>query len=117
MNDLIKILELEEYHKPKPVCDGLFFRVLDSRYISPKYGTICVKREYRPLISKSCKGCAGCDWMMQDLVERNISFIDGGNHGDIVCLSITNESRDWETGLIDDWDLEFVVAPPLKNIK
>lgn len=34
--------------------------------------------------------------------------MDGLSDGDICSLEITNIHTDWESGIVDDWDLEFV---------
>ena len=60
---------------------------------------------------KSCKGCESCGWMQESLGEciwaDALPIIDDPEPDALYMLIITNESRDYETGHIDDYDHEF----------
>ncbi len=105
-------LTLDLTKEEKETCKGLFFRVRKSSFMDSR-GAICFNLHFVPLIRMSCKGCESCYYMYDDLRERNYD-VDGGigwrddlKNGDTVELKVTNIHRDWESGYIDDWDLEF----------
>lgn len=96
--------------KTKPdECKGRFYRVRDSRYLSTR-GRVVHTREFIPLKRKSCFGCEECGWIDDDLVEfkYNVLEEDGLCDGDIVTITTANISRDWESGWVDGYDLQFV---------
>ena len=35
-------------------------------------------------------------------------IVENPQHNELYQISITNESTDWETGYVDDFDIEFV---------
>lgn len=108
------MLNFSSLLNPEPTlelaCKGRFYRVVKNKFIG-KEGSINFSKKYRPLKTISCKGCAYCDSLDYDLRESELNIVDiGSNHGDIVQLIITNLSHDWESGLVDDWDLEFRIV-------
>jgi hypothetical protein len=66
----------------------------------------------------SCAGCSHCGALLEDLQERLSLYgddkfvyapvVQDAENGALYTLAVANESRDWETGIVDDWDLEFV---------
>lgn len=88
-------------------CKGKVFRVRDNSYLS-KDGSYTVKRTYSLLKRLSCEGCIHCGWINES-IQEGVAVIAGGNHGDLVTLSMVNVRRDWETGYVDDYDLQFEV--------
>lgn len=65
----------------------------------------------RLLKRKSCKGCDQCGYLRDDLHER---MCDEGiilpeiEHDALYTIKVTNVSHDYESGFVDDWDLEAV---------
>ena len=106
-----------ENEKNEPeTCGGLFYRVAREAWFGSS-GDICFRYRFRPLKSKSCTGCWTCEWLLDDFTERlndyNSGYIDFQleqyyNHGALVQLKVTNISTDWETGIVDDYDIDFV---------
>jgi len=92
---------------PKQECKGNVYRVREYSFFR-KIGIIMFQREYVPMKKLSCPGCERCEYLTEDMNESDFKVIHGGDHGDLVRLTITNEKHDWETGYIDTWDLEFV---------
>ena len=58
----------------------------------------------------SCPGCERCGWIDESLgaIDKPIINIEEAQHGRLYCIRACNESTDWETGIIDDYDLEIV---------
>jgi len=90
-------------------CKGLYFRCRMSQFISSK-GEYIYTEKMIPLKRKSCTGCDKCMPVLDcfdDILDIPVvieKIVDGG----LYKLDIINESRDWETGIIDEWDLGFV---------
>jgi hypothetical protein len=76
-------------------------------------GDIVFQERFVPLKRQSCKGCEMCGFLLESLNE-NIScgvfpiIPEGLSNGDVVFLTTTILSRDYETGYADDWCEEFV---------
>lgn len=109
-----KILLDEEPLPVKEQCEGLIFRYTRDTWIGSD-ADINFRDRFRFLKSKSCDGCERCDWLWTDLQEF-LSYPDIYNTiypthpklNQLYTLQATNFSTDWETGITDDWDLEFV---------
>ena len=91
-------------------CKGLVYRLSINQFIN-KRGQIIYKETMTPLKRESCPGCEQCGWLKDALkeqiaIEDAVSF-DDMEHNAKYYLTTTNESRDWETGIIDDYDLIF----------
>jgi hypothetical protein len=92
-------------------CKGMYFRCRDSQYIGSR-GELVFKTVFYPLMKMSCPGCEKCGGLQE-------AFHEGAYSGDITCekivdgaiyyFDLTNVSRDWETGIIDDYDCEMVL--------
>lgn len=61
-------------------CPGLFYRVVDQRYITPR-GVIVFTREYRLRKLLSCPGCAECSGLPEAWTDAL-----GVQSGDLVRL-------------------------------
>ncbi len=89
-------------------CRGLIFRASASQYFN--INGIGQVIRLRLLKRKSCSGCEYCGWMVNDFNESEYPQIRGmGNIRDrkIYKLIVTNESRDFETGYVDNYDFEL----------
>lgn len=95
-------------------CIGQKFRCNINTYVHND--TYSHSIQMRRLKRKSCLGCEECGWVMDELAEHiscdGLPIIQHPNHGAIYSLRIVNISRDWETGYIDDYDLEFIEETP-----
>lgn len=107
-----------DFSKLPEKCIGHFFRCLRNGFVSAQDGTYNFQIKFRPLKSLSCTGCQQCMFLddTDDILFMFEKFTDGGivDHvmkavpGSIYQVEITNVSTDWETGYVDDYDLEFV---------
>lgn len=95
----------------KNTCVGRLFRCKKNTFIN-KRGEYVEDMRMSPLKRKSCKGCSYCDYLEDDLHEFIDSgtpvIIDSPENGAIYQLKMVNLSTDYETGYVDDWDLEFI---------
>jgi len=88
-------------------CKGLIFR-LHINFFKNSKGHIVYKETMVPLKRRSCPGCQYCGFLLDDLSEHDhMPIVEDPEHGALYMLGVTNESRDFETGIIDDWDLIF----------
>jgi hypothetical protein len=96
-------------------CKGLFFRGYRSMFMSgggmvSHSEKIELKQGIRFLKGKSCAGCPQCGWwwdsLAEDISDENIIFPEI-KHGAIYSIRVINESTDYETGYIDDYDTEI----------
>ena len=92
-------------------CKGLVFRAYVTDYVN-RYGEFIHTERLRLMKRQSCR-CQSCQIQFDCYLESiNIGLmpiiddplIDKGLYG----LKIVNESRDWETGVIDDYDYKFI---------
>ena len=92
------------------VCKGLVYRLSINRFIN-KRRQIIYKEIMTPLKRESCPGCKYCGWLKDTLLEfiamGDDILIEELEHNAKYYLTTTNESRDFETGIIDDYDLIF----------
>ena len=99
----------EEPEKTK--CLGLFYRGRINSYANAR-GDYVYKESMTLLKRKSCPGCNNCYFLHDNLreiaSEEYRPIIRNIEDGALYSLQAVNPSRDWETGIIDDWDLEFV---------
>jgi hypothetical protein len=111
---LIDLLDCEATgNDPETECKGKIFRCRVNAFVNSK-GEYVYQERMIPLKRKSCPGCEKCGHL-EDQLPEFISMGTGVNihgivDGGIYCLAIVNESRDWESGVVDDWDLAFVLC-------
>lgn len=107
--------ELEDFitEQSKSTCKGKVYRVQDNNFLASN-GSYHTHRTYKLLKRRSCKGCVHCGWI-DDAINEGTAVIDGGNTGDLVTLIPVNEKRDWETGCVDEFDLQFIVVKEEKK--
>ena len=88
-------------------CKGQIYKASMSSFIG-SHGDIVDKMVFRPQKRKSCPGCDQCGYLLDDMREAIAcgTFIFPNNpvQGKLYMLAIINMSRDWETGIIDEWD-------------
>lgn len=95
----------------EPVCKGKVFRCRVNAFINAK-GEYVYQERMIPLKRRSCPGCEHCSHLEDQLPEficmgQGVD-IQGIENGAVYHLEVVDESRDLETGMIDDWDLAFV---------
>jgi hypothetical protein len=113
-------LWLKKIEEPQPEpCKGQIYRCERTSYVGSG-GDVNFKIRFRPLKRMSCPGCEFCGWVDDDLHERLNEFYykfdpgshpiihDNCEHGKLYELKITGVSTDWESGVVDDYDLTFV---------
>ena len=91
-------------------CKGLVFKASENNYFSD--GRIVFKIEFRLQKRLSCGVCNQCILMLDDIAERmsdgyGLKLPKSINPGKLYQPFVTNISTDWETGHVDDWDLEL----------
>ena len=105
---------LEDGHVEPDTCGGLFYRVVREGWMGSG-ADVNFRFRFRPLTKMSCTGCDMCNWLLEDLDTRlydyNAGYMDYNfdhlSHGMLVELKVTGVSTDWETGVVDDYDIEF----------
>jgi len=114
-NTILFVLKAKHSDPEPETCKGLIFRADVSSWVGSD-SDVNFRERFRFVKRLSCPGCVRCDWLLEDLnnrigdkwlkdtVVRPIEV----THGELFTLRATNMSRDWETGVIDEWDLEFV---------
>ena len=98
----------------KDRCPGKIYRFTKSVWIGSD-GDVNFQERFRPIHGLSCAGCERCEYLHDDLQEFVANYkwgVEGieydGAEGKLYKLEVTNISTDWETGKVDDYDLEFV---------
>lgn len=92
----------------KPNCKGRVYRCRINNYVGNN-GEIVAKTSFIPLLRKSCRSeeCQFCGWQEED-VYNLFPLCKNPKHGAMYRLDTTNVTTDWETGIVDGWDLELV---------
>ena len=88
-------------------CKGLIFRGFNSTFYSDC--RLEKRSGIRMLKKKSCPGCEKCGFLLEDLSQNESVIIPEIEHDELYTVVVTNISKDWETGYVDDWDLEVVL--------
>ncbi len=94
-------------------CVGLVYRGRINNFYHK--GTLVHQTKMVKLKRQSCRGCEQCSFLEEDLNE----FLSSSTNkpailpeevidGKLYTLQVTNISRDYESGFVDDYDLEFV---------
>ena len=102
--------EIKVAKSNSPECKGLTFRGYSSVYTSSKSRGVEKREGIKLLKKKSCPGCEKCSWLLDDIPESiacKTLILPEIEHGALYSLRVTNESRDYESGYVDDYDLEF----------
>jgi len=93
-------------------CKGKIYRASRNEYVNDKGHYVYTERMV-PLKRENCPGCHKCGYLDDDLQEfaawgEGAVGMDDFEHGAKYELKVTNTYRDWETGIVDEWDLGFV---------
>lgn len=102
----------------KTGCQGVFFRYKSNTfYQDGKYQSSMI---FKKLKKKSCKGCEQCGYLEEQLAE-NVGMdipvlIDQEKEGGVYQLGWTNLSTDFETGIVDDWDISFELVKQKEGV-
>lgn len=95
-------------------CKGIVFRGYTNRYYDGY--KVVFNQELRVLRRKSCTGCEQCGWIYEELTEMenddNLAVYSAGKEGRLKSGALysvrpVDICHDPETGLIDDYALEF----------
>ena len=99
------------YPEPVSVCKGLIFRGKRNAFINGRGEYVYQERMY-PLKKKSCTGCNKCGWynemLEEDIGNGILPIISHVEHNALYKLEVVNINKDWETSIVDDYDLEFI---------
>lgn len=92
-------------------CKGRIYKCKVSTYLDGR-GNYTQKVSMDLQKRKSCKGCAKCGWI-DDALTENLAcgeppIINTYENNALYTLRSVNEKRDWETGYIDSFDLEYI---------
>jgi len=97
----------------KESCKGQVYRCHTNRFVNSS-GSYVEKTTMRKLKTKSCRGCETCGYLDDDLREQ-LSYGEGIDirpsvcDGEVYRLMVVDVSTDWETGIVDDWSVAFVL--------
>jgi len=93
-------------------CKGRIYKAKINNFFNAK-GEYVSSIRMVPQKRLSCKGCKN-RWFLEDSVGESTSYGDppiipnNVKNGKVYRLEIVNESRDFESGIVDDWDHEFI---------
>lgn len=94
----------------KPICKGKVYKCKENMFINKK-GEIIFKQTFVPMKKLSCDGCESCGWIddtLRESVEEDyfvLSEDEVYENNELYYICATNIERDWESGLVDAWDL------------
>lgn len=96
---------------PQENCKGVIYKA-DVQHCKTERGILYSIR-LNKLKRMSCPGCNQCVYIEDDINEigpgrsqiKNIEMVE---HGKLYTIEVCDISRDYETGIIDDWNLEVV---------
>ena len=102
------------------ICKGKIYKAKINNFINAK-GEYINQIRMVPLKRKSCPGCQYCSNLIDNLLEisdmyETSDILSNIEHGRLYSLTIVNQTRDFETGIIDDWDVEFVEINEIDEI-
>lgn len=108
--------DIQKYGKDSQQRGKLVFRYVREAWIGSE-GDINVRERFRPVWRLSRQD-EGTSYLLEDLNERLNAYVNGWGSNPLSArkykvdqlyqLEVTNISTDWETGIVDDWDVEFV---------
>lgn len=90
--------------------NGLVFKASVKNVRTSDNG-FCFKVALKHLKNKSCSGCENCGWLHDVVQEVNESWpiigLESCEDGELYTIVPCNESRDFESGIIDSYDLKI----------
>jgi len=93
----------------QPSCKGQYFRGVVNSYYNGK--DMIQTFRLNKLKQKSCQNpeCGSCDWLREVMGEEMAEYqnLGGVKPGALYKLQVSGQS-DWETGMVDDYDITFV---------
>ena len=95
-----------------PACKGQVFRGRENMYVHK--GRYVHQVSMQLLKRKSCDGCDTCHgWSALEDIEESIGtsfppIIKKIKDGALYRIEAINITRDWESGIVDGYDLEFI---------
>ncbi len=87
-------------------CEGRIFRV-SVGFFTTKEGGYSKRINLNNLKRKSCGTCNKCTWLDECEVD-SIKGINDVIHQKMYKIEMTNISHDYESGLVDDFDLILI---------
>lgn len=112
MNIEMKKFLLSSLEMDADPCKGLVFRGYRSQFAYK--GHIGERQGLKLLKRKSCHGCPKCGPILDSAAEltADLSILfDEIQDGALYTLTYTNVSRDWESGVVDDYDIAAELLP------
>jgi len=108
----LPVLSIKSDSLDQEECNGEVYRCRVSDYLSNN-GDVVSKLSFSKLKRMSCSGCDSCGGGFSDdlsdfIGEEGLIFPSNPVDGGLYRLMIANVTRDWEYGVVDGWDLEFV---------
>lgn len=92
-------------------CKGQVFKASVNNFTTRKRG-FGFEIRLVPMKRMSCPGCEKCGWLHENFNEINndwpILNIENCEDGKFYTIGICNELRDYESGMIDAWDLQLI---------
>jgi hypothetical protein len=92
-------------------CRGRIYRADVQHYVG-KREDIVLKLVLRPLLRESCPGCEKCGWLLEQINEfvenDRVIGMESIEKGRKYTFRIANICKDWETGIVEDFDIEAV---------
>jgi hypothetical protein len=93
--------------KPKTDdCKGLIFKCKVNNFLNSK-NEIVFSTRFIPMKKLSCQGCPNCGALLDSFQDGILPLTTTEEDGKLYRLGFSNVSTDWESGQVDDFDLEF----------
>ena len=98
---------------PQIACKGLVFRGYNNKFVTSDR-RIGNHQGVRLLKKLSCPGCQWCDFFFDDMGD--MIYTDGIIWPEIIdgklySIHVVNIKRDWESGIVDDYQFEIFQLP------
>jgi hypothetical protein len=92
-------------------CSGTVFKA-DVQNFRTNKGGFGFSVRLVPVKRLSCTGCEACGWQSEAFSEVGndwpILNIETAEHDKLYEVGVCNIGTDWETGQVDEWDLELI---------
>jgi hypothetical protein len=90
-------------------CIGLTFK--GHVTVFSKQGRVERRESLNIMRRLSCKGCPKCGWIrdeLQETINMNKLIMPPIEEGMLYTIQMVNVSTDWESGYVDDYDMEVI---------